>query len=38
MPILQVFLPEFSNIFSIIEHDLKSKQWIGLKFSTNMSN
>ena len=33
-----MLLPEFSNTCSIIEHNLKSKQWIGLKFSKHVCN
>ena len=38
MSIIQCFLPEFSNTCSIIEHNVKSKQYIGLKFCTNVFN
>ena len=39
MPIIQLcFLPEFSNTCSIIEHDLKSKELISLKFCKHVCN
>ena len=38
MSIIQCFLPEFSNTCSIIEHNMKSKQSIGLKFCTYVCN
>ena len=38
MFIIQCFLPEFFNTCLIFEHNLKSKQWIGLKFCTYVCN